>query len=437
MPLLFTFTAVERIAAVDETQQNVELLVLLLIITLVVALISRPLRFPYTLVLVVAGLVIGFSPLLPNLHLDPDIILFLFLPALLFEGAWNVDIERLSANWLSVFLLAVPGLLFSVLIVAILLHWGTGLSWFFVFLLGAIISPTDPVAVLALLRRLGLSERLRTVVEGESLFNDGVGAVIFELVLGFLLASLGGTGTQQSTSFWLIALDVLWLMLGGLALGIGVSVAVTRLLSFIDDYLIEMTITMSVAYGVYLLGLILHTSGLLAVVGAGLVLGSYGRRMGMSERTCQVTQDIWEFFGYLANSLLFLLLGVQIGESNLVPALTGISLAVVGVILGRGVMIYTLLPLHDALARWTNRTRRSVSSFSWLRPTPLPLRWRPIFLFCGLRGALSIALVLSLPTALAERQLLEEIVYGVVLVTLLGQGMGLHFLLPYWSKGEG
>src|SRR5439155_5433760 len=231
MPLLFTFTAVERIAAVDETQQNVELLVLLLIITLVVALISRPLRFPYTLVLVVAGLVIGFSPLLPNLHLNPDIILFLFLPALLFEGAWNVDIERLAANWLSVFLLAVPGLLFSVLIVAILLHWGTGLSWFFVFLLGAIISPTDPVAVLALLRRLGLSERLRTVVEGESLFNDGVGAVIFELVLGFLLASLGGTGTQQSTSFWLIALDVLWLMLGGLALGIGVSVAVTRLLS--------------------------------------------------------------------------------------------------------------------------------------------------------------------------------------------------------------
>lgn len=420
----------------DETQQNIQLLVLLLVITLAVALISRPLRLPYTLVLVVVGLLIGFSPLLPNVHLNPDVVLFLFLPALLFEGAWNVDVKQLTANWLSVLLLAVPGLLLSVLVVALLLHWSLGLPWLLVLLLGAMISPTDPIAVLALLRQLGLSDRLRTIVEGESLFNDGVGAAIFELVLGFLLASLGTTGAAHEPSFWMVVLEVLWLMLGGLALGIVVGVVVARLLRLIDDHLIEMTVTVSVAYGVYLLGVVLHTSGLLAVVGAGLVLGSYGQRTGMSERTRQAAHDVWEFLGYLANSLLFLLLGIQIGESNLLQALAGIGLTLAGVVISRAVMIYTLLPLHDTLVRGINRKKVTASSSLLPRSEPVPTRWRPILLLSGLRGALSIALVLSLPATLPERGLLEAIVYGVVLVTLLGQGIGLRVLLPLWKKGE-
>ncbi len=244
---------VSLMGAGNDTQQNIQLLVLLLVVTLIVALISRPLRLPYTLVLVVVGLIIGVSPLLPDLRLNPDVVLFLFLPVLLFEGAWSVDVQQLTANWLAVLLLAVPGLLLSVLIVAVLLHWTLGLPWLLVLLLGAIISPTDPIAVLALLRQMGLSDRLRTIVEGESLFNDGVGAAIFEIVLGLLLVSLGGTEVAPP-SFWIIVLEVLWLMLGGLALGIGVGIVVARLLRLVNDHLIEMTVTMSVAYGVYLLG---------------------------------------------------------------------------------------------------------------------------------------------------------------------------------------
>jgi CPA1 family monovalent cation:H+ antiporter len=436
MSPFFLFSTAGSMMAGDETQQNVQLFVLLLVITLAVALISRPLRLPYTLVLVVAGLLIGVSPLLPNLHLNPEVVLFLFLPALLFEGAWNVDVKQLTANWLSVFLLAVPGLLLSVLVVAVLVHWSLGLPWFLVLLLGAMISPTDPIAVLALLRQLGLSDRLRTIVEGESLFNDGVGAAIFELVLGFLLASLGTTEAAHEPSFWMVVVEVLWLMLGGLALGIILGVVVARLLRLVDDHLIEMTVTVSVAYGVYLLGVVLHTSGLLAVVGAGLVLGSYGRRTGMAERTRQAAHDVWEFVGYLANSLLFLLLGVQIGASNFLQALAGIGLTLTGVIIGRAVMIYTLLPLHDSLLRGINRAQVAASSSLLSRSEPIPARWRPILLLSGLRGALSIALVLSLPATLAERGLLEAMVYGVVLVTLLGQGIGLRILLPRWKKGE-
>lgn len=436
MVLLSLFQVLGNISAGDDTQQNIQLLVILLIITLVVALISRPLRLPYTLLLVIVGLLIGFSPLLPTLSLNPDVVLFLFLPVLLFEGAWNMSISHLKENWFPVFLLAVPGLVLSVLVVAVLLHWGLGLSWMLVLLLGAIISPTDPIAVLALLRQLGLADRLRTIVEGESLFNDGVGAAIFTLVLGFLLAAPGTSAAAPNLSFWLIAGNALWLIGGGFILGLLVGLVMARLLHFVNDYLIEMTMTLGVAYGTYLLGTILNTSGLLAVVGAGLVLGSYGRQTAMSERSRQVTEDIWEFFGYLANSFLFLLLGVQIGERNLTAAFAGIGLAIVGVVVGRAVMILLFLSLHDVLASWLEKKSLPGLLSLFARLKPLPARWRPILLFSGLRGALSIALVLSLPTTLPARNLLQNIVYGVVLVTLLGQGIGLRFLLPRWKKGE-
>jgi CPA1 family monovalent cation:H+ antiporter len=418
------------------TLQQVQTVVILLIVTLGVALLSRRLRLPYTLALVIVGLIIGFSPLLPDLHLSPDAVVFLFLPALLFEGAWNVEVERLTADWLVIFLLAVPGLGLSLLIVAAFVHLGMGFSWLLALLLGAMISPTDPVAVLTLLRQLNISDRLRTIVEGESLFNDGAGAAAFQLVLGLLLASLSTTSVVHEISFWRLTLGTLWEMTGGFVLGMGMGIIVTRLLRLVEDHLIEITVTVSVAYGVYLLGVTLHTSGLLAVVGAGLVLGSYGRRTGMSERARDVAHDIWEFIGYIANSLLFLLLGVQIGESNLVHALEGIGWALAGVVIGRAGMIYTLLPLHDAFALWLSRKSTPEQPHRIPRPVPLPTHWRPILLLSGLRGALSIALVLSLPTALPQRGLLEGIVYGIVLITLLGQGIGLRVLLPHWESRE-
>lgn len=424
-----------KISEVGSIEQQVQLIVILLIITLFVALLSRPLRLPYTLVLVIVGLFMGLLRILPQVHLDPNAVLFLFLPALLFEGAWNVDVKLLLADWLPVVLLAVPGLLLSLVIVAALVHWGIGLPWLLALLLGAMVAPTDPVAVLSLLRKLGLSERLRVIVEGESLFNDGVGAAAFEIVLVFLLPALQLV-IPENMSFWAIAADALWLMFGGVALGLIVGWLVAQLLRVVDDFLIEMTITFCVAYGVYLLGVALHTSGLLAVVGAGLIMGSYGRRKGMSQRTQEATQDIWEFIGYLANSLLFLLLGVQIGASHYIQALPGALWALAGVIVGRVLMIYLFLPLHDAIAR--KATRKAGQS---RRPLPvprlLPKTWRPLLVFSGLRGALSIALVLSLPTALAQRNLLAGIVYGVVLVTLLGQGLGLFILLPRWQKEAG
>lgn len=429
---------VSRIFSGGSTPQQIQIIIILLVITLVVALVSRRLRLPYTLVLVFVGLIIGFLPLLSSTHLDPDVVLFLFLPALLFEGAWNVEVERLRQDWLLVLLLAVFGLLISLMLLAAILHFGLGMDWLVAILLGAMISPTDPVAVIALLRQLGMSDRLRTIIEGESLFNDGVGAAVFEITLIALLPTLGLAHAVEPSVIVLI-LNVLWLILGGFALGIGIAWLVTRLLRRVDDYLIEITVTFSVAYGVYLLGVALHTSGLLAVVGAGLVLGSFSRKIGMSERTLDAAHDVWEFIGYVANSLLFLLLGIQIGKTNLFNAVPGILWAFVGVVLGRVLMVYLLTPFHDAIARYYQKRdlHRTTSTRSFVSaPRSLPVIWRPLIILSGLRGALSIALVLSLPGNFPGLSLLTDIVYGVVLITLLGQGLGLHLLLPYWHQED-
>lgn len=406
--------------------------VLLLMLTLAVAVLANRLRIPYTLALVLAGLALGvFHPPL-DLTLSPDIVLFVFLPALLFEGAWNMDTGELRANWLAITLLAVPGLVISLAVTAAIVHWGTGLPLLVAILLGAIVSPTDPVAIIGLLRQLGMPTRLRVIIEGESLFNDGVGAVAFQLTLGVLLLSLGGPGPLAGLSTPAIVLNGLWLLFGGMLLGAAIGYVVSRIVAAIDDPLIETTVTFSVAYGSYTLALLLGTSGLLAVVAAGLIMGSYGRRVGMSERTLETVDHVWEFIGYLANSMLFLLLGVSIGATSLVSALPIIGWAVLGVVVGRAFMIFVLLRLHDRYIRWLGHRQRTRPKL--VGRLPIYRVWRPLLLFAGLRGALSLALVLSLPDAIPFASILKPAVYGVVLVTLVGQGVGLRILLPHWPK---
>ena len=416
---------------------QVEFLILLLIVTLLVALLSRRLRVPYTLLLVIVGFVVGILPFIQYEHIDSNLILYVFIPALLFEGAWNAEIDKLEADWLPIVLLAIPGMVFSLLVVAVVLHFGIGLEWLLALLVGAIIAPTDPVAVIALFQQLGVPDRLRTLVEGESIFNDGTAGAAYELVLAVLLPTLGlaeasGNPSFLNTPTFGIVGEVLWLIFGGLLLGIGVGWLVSHLLRRVDDRLVVITITVAVAYGMYLGATFLHTSGLLAVVGAGLVMGSYGRKNAMSPRTIEAADDVWEFINYLANSLLFLLLGFELALTHIVQSFQGIFFGLIGAVIGRLLMIYLFIPLQDVVARlWRHFTPEWHSRFP--RPRPVPSAWRPVMVLSGLRGALSLALVLSLPIELEQRDLLTDIVYGVILVTLLGQGLTLRVLLPRWK----
>lgn len=412
--------------------EQLERLVLLLIVSLVVALVARQRQFPYTLALVLVGFVLGWLPFVPDVALDPEIVLFIFIPALLFEGAWNISVSVLLKNWLAILLLAVPGLLISLAVVAGALHFGAGLTWIEAILLGAIISPTDPVAVVGLFKQLRVGERMRTIIEGESLFNDGVGAAVYTIVLGLLLMETGSAA--QSVSGWQIGLETVWLFIGGPILGFILGYLISRLVGRFDDHLIEMTITFSAAYGVYLVGEVLHTSGLLAVVVAGLTLGSYGRQRNMSERTQVVVDDVWEFIGYIANSLLFLLVGMQIGSSHFGVSIEPLLWAIVAVIVGRALMIFLMFTLHDGIARWYARYRLHEHKSLRSKLVPVPRSWRPIILLSGLRGALSLALVLSLPREVPNSKLFEFVTYGVVLVTLVGQGIAMRVILPGWSR---
>ncbi|HEU0028649.1 MAG TPA: cation:proton antiporter [Ktedonobacterales bacterium] len=410
---------------------EVEILTLLLAVGLATALVARALRFPYTLALALVGLVIGVFVSLPELQLTPDVILFIFLPILLFEGAWNIEVSKLLANWLLIFLLAIPGLLIAVAIAAFGLRFGAGLPWLIALLIAAIISPTDPIAVIALMRQLGMSSRLRTVIEGESLFNDGVGAATFSITLSLLAVTLapGFTGFTRE-ALVSEALAAVWLFAGGILIGGALGWLISRLLRLIKDRLIETSVTIIAAYGVYVVADLLAASGILAVVIAGLILGSYGRRVGISDASHDAVDNTWEALSYVATSLLFLLLGVQL--SHVAPsALPIIAWATAGVIVGRAVIVYGMAGLHNAIARAIARTRRAHTRARG-RPTPIPGAWNPILLLSGLRGALSIALALSLPASTPYLGQIQDAVYGVILITLLGQGVALRFLLPRW-----
>lgn len=375
-------------------------MILLLSVMLAVGVVARLVRIPYTVGLVIAGLIIGLVPHHVTLTLTPDLITFVFLPALLFAGAWNMPLDELRRNWVPIALLATVGVVIGIVVADALLVLGAGLSVRTALVFGAIVAATDPVAVLALFRSMRVQPALATIVEGESLFNDGTAVVAFRIIsAGFAGAVVFNPLTAAG--------QFAWLVVGGVAVGIAVGLVAWLALRLVDDYLLEAAGTTIAAYGAFTLAEALHFSGIVAVIAAGIALSGIGRRLGSFTSNRTAVNQFWEFVAFLANSTLFLLIGLAVDLRSLAAAGAATAWGVVAMIGGRLIAVYGLAPVAGVLGR------------------PLPPSWRHALVVGGLRGALSMALVLSLPVDYPDRALLVQMVFFAVLFTLLVQGLSL------------
>jgi CPA1 family monovalent cation:H+ antiporter len=381
----------------------IELLVVLLAVAAVVAIASQRLRVPYTVALVAVGLVVaaGASALGPgfDIQIPPQLVLLALLPGLVFEAAYRLRLDELQRLTWPLALLAVPGVLVSAAIVAFVLSVATGLRFDLAFVVGAMVSATDPAAVVATFKRLPVPAPLATMVEGESLLNDGTGLVVFAIALRAVAGPVSGV---DATVTFLLAIVVSGLI------GLVAGYVAARLLSLTDDHLIELTISVVLAYGSYLLADGLHQSGIIATVVAAVVLGNRVHGPTISPTGEDALDTVWEFLAYLLTALVFLLVGLAIRPADLLGAAWPILWAVVGVLVGRAVVIYGLLGAFD---------RRASG-----RAGAIPTGWLHVLFWAGLRGAVAVAMALSLPVDVPQRALLQELTFGVVLFTLLVQG---------------
>ena len=381
----------------------VEALVLLLIVAGVVAIVTRRIGMPYTVGLVLVGAVAGLAVRLGPVSLSTDLVFYIFLPLLLFEAGFDLEARRLVQDWRRIVVLAVPGVLVAFALTAVGVHYLGGVAWAVAALFGALIAATDPVSVVTLFRRLGVPERLTTMIDAESLFNDGTAAVLFAVVLGAAETghvSLPAAGAQ-----------FLWISLGGLVVGAAVGYAASYLHRFIDDHLLEITLSVVVAYGSFLLAQRLHMSGVVACVTAALIVGNFGLHRGMSPVTRVTMRTVWEWAAFAASSVIFLLVGLSI-DLRLVTDHAGLAAIAFGVVLAaRAVTIYG----YGAITRLAHRS--------------LPARWQHVLVWGGLRGTLALALVLSVPAAVGGSEELRVITFGVVLASLLVQGLSMPWFV--------
>lgn len=389
--------------SVNENEQILvveEIVIGLLFIAVAVGILARQLRLPYTIGLVLMGLALAARGRL-SLSVPPNLILALLVPPLIFEAAFHLNFNELRRNLAPILIFAVPGVILTTFLVGAAVSFGTGLSLSIALVFGALVSATDPVSIIALFRSLGVPKRLQVLLEGESLLNDGTAIVIFNVVIAIALNS------QMRFNWFNSTIDFFRVAGGGLLVGAALGTLISQIINRVDDYLIETALTSVLAYGAYLIGEIIGVSGVLAVVAAGLVNGNIGRR-GMSPTTRIVVFNFWEFAAFLANSFVFLLLGLQINVNLLFRNWQVILWAVGAVLVARAVIVYGL--------SWIGRD--------------IPMRWQHVLYWGGVRGAISLALALSLPLSLGPaREQIQVMAFGVVLFTLLVQGLSMSSLV--------
>ncbi|MGF1588747.1 MAG: cation:proton antiporter [Pleurocapsa sp.] len=376
--------------------------IILLLLATGVALLTRQLRIPYVTGLVLAGLPI--TELLSRpVGLEPSLVLNLFLPILIFEAGINTDTSRLRSTFKPIALLAGPGAVFSGVIIALVLKFALGLAWIPALLIGVILANTDTVSMIAVFKDIPVPARLSTIVEGETLFNDAAALVAFNLILQ--VYSTGSLTLLEGIQ------QMLFISLGGCLVGLVLGYLSIPIFARLDDPLSSLLLTVAVALGTFQVGQFIGVSGAVAVVVAGLIFGNLGLSRKASASSRITLLSFWEYASFTVNTFIFLLIGVEINLITLWKTLPAILLAVLAYQVGRVLTVYPLL----AIVRWFDR--------------PIPLRWQHLLFLGNIKGSLSMALALSLPTTLPGRESLIALVFGSVLVSLVGQGLSLPWLV--------
>jgi CPA1 family monovalent cation:H+ antiporter len=377
-----------------------EVLVALLVVVAGVARLAGILRVPYPVLLVIGGLGVAAVPGLPTIELDPDIVFLIFLPPLLYHAAFLTSPRELRSEWRAVGLLSVGLVALTILAVAAVVHEVANLGWPASFIVGAVVGPTDPVAATTVFRRIGLPERLITILEGESLTNDGTALVALKVAI----AATGATVT---------ALDVGWkffsVAIGGVLIGIAAGWVVSHVRSRIDDPPVEITISLFTPYLAYIPAEEVGVSGVLAAVTVGLYL-AWQAPTGLFHPSSRLQAlAFWDVLIFLLNSLLFILVGLQIRP--VLSAIEGVSTATV--------IAATLATIATVVA----------TRLVWMLVVPTvfrsktPFNERVLLGWSGMRGAVSMAAALSVPLNVNGRPLILVITFAVIIATLVGQGL--------------
>jgi CPA1 family monovalent cation:H+ antiporter len=381
---------------------------LLLLISAVVAMLTRRLRLPYSVGLVAAGIVLALLPFSPRIALTKDLLFTVLLPPLIFEAAFYLRWKDLRRDLPVVLVLATFGVILSAAAMAAGMHYLVRWQWFSALIFGILIAATDPVSVIATFKEAKAHGRLLLLVESESLFNDGTAAVLFAIALE--LAS-GRAPTPLDTA------ERLAVTVGGsLLCGALVAGAALLLAGRADDHLVEITFTTVAAYGSFLLAEHFHMSGVLATLTAGLMIGNIGELGSITDRGREAVQAFWEYAAFVANSLVFLLIGMHEASQNFLPAWPSIAAAIVLGIVARALAVYPCCALY---------------AWSGLR---VSTRHQHVLFWGGLRGALALALALALPTDMPQRESIVTVSFAVVAFSVFVQGVTLTPLLRAFGE---
>jgi CPA1 family monovalent cation:H+ antiporter len=380
-------------------------LLLVLALTALTVVLAPKVKVPPTVGLVLVGLLLNVTGLW-HVTLDPQLIFYVLLPVVIFEASFNLEARDFVADWPRTVFLAFPGVGIMCVVVGLGMHL-LGQPYVVAFLFAAIVAATDPVSVVALFRDVGVAPRLRTIIESESIMNDGAGAAVFAVTVAIF--------TTGGANFGWAAGKLLWMCLGGMAMGSVLALGALLLLRLFhewNDWQVTLTLSLILAYGSFMLAQHLGASGVLSAMMAGFIMGNYGHHGRVSADLRETIVQFWEYGAFVVNGLVFLLVGLVIDWRVVGHDLTLVAAGFILTLLARAAIVYG----WDVIARIA-------------RLGPLPASWNHILWWGGLRGTVPVALLLTLPPTFPHLALIRALVLGTVMASLLIEGTTLPFVV--------